>query len=152
MRTYSIDGLESHVHAHIQLGHLFHSIVLSRPDLFQVVSGPAFALVTMAVVPRLHQQQPPSDIESYLATASANVLTKEVLDVIRSREDIYLLGVNINGVYAIRVMCAITQTEERHMWRAFDILVRVTEEVLDRHAHHQDLQLTTRTEGVTSRL
>jgi glutamate/tyrosine decarboxylase-like PLP-dependent enzyme len=34
MRTYGIQGFKAHIRNHIRLGELFHSLVKSRPDLF----------------------------------------------------------------------------------------------------------------------
>ena len=129
MRTYGIDGMKSHIRGHIQLGELFHSLVLSRGDLFHVVAGPTFAMVVLSVVPRFQQ----SNGVPSAASTGADAITKEVVDTIKSRGEIFLLGVVVDGVYAIRVLCAISKAEECYIWRGFDILVRMTEEVLYRH-------------------
>lgn len=129
MRTYGIDGMKSHIWGHIQLGEFFHSLVLSREDLFHVVTKPAFAMVVLSVIPRFQQS---NELPS-TASASADAITKEVVDTVKSRGEIFLLGVVVGGVYAIRVLCAIPKAEEFYIRRAFDILVHTTEEVLDRH-------------------
>ena len=137
MRTYGIDGMKSHIRSHIRLGELFHSLVLSRKDLFHVVTEPAFALVVLSVVPRFQQ----TNDSTSTASASANAITKEVVDTIKSRGEIFLLGVVLSGVYAIRVRCAIPKAEEQYIRHTFEVLVRTTEEVLDRHKESEQHQI-----------
>ncbi|KAL9098462.1 MAG: hypothetical protein Q9187_009660, partial [Circinaria calcarea] len=136
MRTYGIDGMKSHIRSHIQLGELFHSLVLSRKDLFHVVTEPAFALVVLSVVPRSQQ----TNNLSSAASAAANTITKEVVDTIKSRGEIFLLGVILNGIYAIRVRCSIPKAEEQYIRHTFEVLVRTTEEVLDQHMEVEQRQ------------
>lgn len=52
LRVYGIEGLKAHIRGHIRIGELFHSLVASRPDLFNVLTTPAFALTVFNVVPR----------------------------------------------------------------------------------------------------
>lgn len=51
MRVYGTEGLKSHIRGHVKLGEIFHSLVASRPDLFKVLSTPAFALTVFNIVP-----------------------------------------------------------------------------------------------------
>lgn len=53
MRSYGVDGLKARIRNRVQLGSLFHSWILSRPDLFSVRAPPAFALTVITIVPRL---------------------------------------------------------------------------------------------------
>lgn len=144
LRTYGISGLKSHVRKGIKLGELFHSLVLSRPDLFRVLAPPAFALTVLAVLPRRSKQrltserigdgvQATNDIVingDFSELDSANKITKEVLDQINASGQLYLTGTVVNDIYAIRVVSANELADEEHVRRAFQILVLVTEEVL----------------------
>ena len=136
MRSYGIDGIKSHIRQGIQLGVLFHSLVLSRKDLFHVVTEPAFALVLFSVVPRLSA----SDPSSSSVFPNADAITKEVVDTLNNRGQIFLLGVDVNGKYAIRVCCAIPKAEEHYIRHAFDIIVRTTNEALDRYRDTEQQQ------------
>ena len=129
MRSYGIDGLKKHIRNHIELGDIFHSLILSRPDLFRVITKPAFAVVLFTVVPPLElvNSSPASN------PVSADAMTKEVHNTIKQKEDILLLGVPVDGVYAIRVCCAIPTGEEKYIRRCFDIVVKTTEEVLKQY-------------------
>ena len=140
MRTYGIDGLKAHIRQHIKLGELFHSLVLSRRDLFKVVTDPSFALTVLTVI---HPSQssstcdPGADASSLdlgcPATIPGDTLTKEVYERINSNGEIFLTSTVVNGVYAIRVVSAISKPEEKYIREAFNILVRTTEESFDKH-------------------
>lgn len=124
--------------------------MLERPDLFRVATPPAFALTVLTVVPRavkmletdaggpsrpgvsdgLAMDEPPKTQDQALATA--NRITKEVYELVNSRGEIFLTSGVVNGVYAIRVVSANPKADEKHLKKAFDILVATAEEVLGR--------------------
>ncbi|KAL8949331.1 MAG: hypothetical protein Q9222_004556 [Ikaeria aurantiellina] len=60
----------------------------------------------------------------------ANTITKEVYERINAAGEIFLTGTVIKDVFAIRVVSANEQADEKHLRKAFEILVRVTREVL----------------------
>src|ERR1700712_2987982 len=49
LRTYGVSGIQAHIRNHVKLGELFHELVLTRDDLFSVVTGPTFALTVITV-------------------------------------------------------------------------------------------------------
>lgn len=118
LRTYGVSGLRAHIRKHVQFGEFFHDLVLGRKDLFKVLTGPAFALTTVNVVPKEGDER------------DANALTKEVYEMIFKRGEVYLSSGVVNGVYAIRVVSANPLAEERFLRKVFDLLVDTTEEVL----------------------
>ncbi|KAI9820317.1 MAG: hypothetical protein M1827_005939 [Pycnora praestabilis] len=145
MRTYGVEGLKAHIRNHIKLGDLFHSLISSRSDLFQILTTPAFALTVLTVVPRSQSggasaASPPNlaheaytngftpDAASQMKM-DANALTKEVYELINSRGEIYLTSSVISGTYAIRVVSANPKAEEHYIRNAFNILVKTAEEV-----------------------
>ncbi|OJD33240.1 aromatic-l-amino-acid decarboxylase [Diplodia corticola] len=85
--------------------------------------------------------QPDPDHEAYLndftsdaeehALLEANEITKEVYETINKRGEIFLTSGIVGGVYVIRVVASTPRVEERHVRRAFDILVKTAEEVLE---------------------
>ena len=150
LRTYGVEGLKAHIRNHIRLGERFHSWVLGRPDLFRVVTPPAFALTVLTVVPRAGGKMevdaggasrpgvsdglakdgvPETEDQGLLA---ANRITKEVYELVNLRGEIFLTSGVVNGVYAIRVVSANPKADEEHLRKAFDILVATAEEVLGR--------------------
>src|ERR1700759_286955 len=57
IRSYGIEGLQKHIRSHIELGEKFHSLILSRKDLFDVLTGPAFALTVITLKPRRRERR-----------------------------------------------------------------------------------------------
>jgi aromatic-L-amino-acid decarboxylase len=147
LRTYGISGIQAHIRKHVRLGELFHELVLTRADLFSVLTGPAFALTVITIKQpkrerRVSANQPDPLHERYLndftpdaknqALIDANSLTKEVYELVNQRGEIFLTSSVISGIYAIRVVSASPNAEERYVRRAFEILVEVTEEILQK--------------------
>jgi len=145
LRSYGVSGIQKHIRNHIQLGKLFHGLIQTRNDLFSVLAGPAFALTVITVVPRpkggaAAANHPDPGHERYLNdftpdakaqnTMDANKLTQAVYELVNGKGEIFLTSSVIGGVYAIRVVSASPSAEEKHMRRAFDILVAAAEEVL----------------------
>ncbi|MCJ1415755.1 hypothetical protein MMC32_002088 [Xylographa parallela] len=149
LRTYGANGLRAHIRNHVWLGELFHSLVLSRPDLFSVPTPPAFALTVLTVIPHLkttngvqHEVASDAGVSDGLVKTNgvggkhdgdvgeANAVTKEVYELINARGQIFLTSGVVNGVYAIRVVSANPKAEQKFIRRAFDIIVQTAEEVL----------------------
>lgn len=154
LRTYGVAGLKNHIRNHIQLGEMFHGLVKSRPDLFRVLVPPAFALTVLTIVaPRHGSAQPETNghltngesngganseapigeteiIKSSATDNHANTLTQEIYERINAEGKIFLTTSVVKGVYAIRVVSANPKADEKHLRRAFEILVGTTEEVL----------------------
>ncbi|KAM3150441.1 Tyrosine decarboxylase 2 [Botrytis cinerea] len=119
LRTYGVKGLQEHIRKHVKLGELLVSLLKTREDLFNIVTGPNFALTVLNIVPK-----------STNADAQ-NSLTKEVYELINKRSEIYLTAGVVAGAYVIRVVSANPKAEESYIRKAFDILVDTTEEVRD---------------------
>lgn len=150
MRTYGVQGLKAHIRNHVKLGELFHSLVRSRPDLFRVMTPPAFALTVLTVVPRPSSpsvtaaSQPNPAHEAYTndftpdassqAAVDANALTKEVYELVNRQGEIFLTSSVIAGHYAIRVVSANPKAEEKYIRKAFEVLVQAAESVVGRDA------------------
>jgi aromatic-L-amino-acid/L-tryptophan decarboxylase len=147
LRSYGVSGIQRHIRNHVRLGELFHSLVQTRADLFSVLAGPAFALTVITVVPRAKDgavaaNHSDARHERYLNdftpdakaqnTMDANKLTQAVYELVNTKGEIFLTSSVIGGVYAIRVVNASPSADEKHMRRAFDILVAAAEEVLQK--------------------
>ena len=150
LRTYGVSGLKAYIRNHVQLGKMFHDCVKSRSDLFTVIAPPAFALTVFTVKPVREEQGPSASVEpSCLLQENkmgavetlpayderqvkrANEVTKRVYEAINAGGEIFLTSTLIKGVYAIRVVSANLKTDEQHLRRAFDILVRTAQDVVD---------------------
>jgi len=120
MRTYGVEGMQEHIRRHVKLGEFFHGLVKERSDLFNIITGPSFALTVFNVKPK--------DGESLDET---NKLSKEVYELVNRRGEIYITSSVVGGIYAIRVVSANQLAEEKYVRNAFDIIVKATEEVRD---------------------
>ncbi|GAM91628.1 hypothetical protein ANO11243_096800 [Dothideomycetidae sp. 11243] len=152
MRTYGLEGMRAHIRRHIALGEGFAALLRTRPDLFQILAGPAFALTVLTIKPRpraaIHttdnkaadprpyeeSQRPlvPEQIDE--DREEANSVTKEVYTLIDGEKQIFLTASVIGGVYAIRVVSANPLAEEKYVKRAFEIIVDAAERVLERRS------------------
>lgn len=154
LRTYGVNGLKDHIRNHIQLGEMFHGLIKSRPELFRVLTPPAFALTVFTIVPPRHGLAKPETnghltngesngsakveaptgeteiVKSYVTDNQANTLTQEIYERMNADGKIFLTSSVVKGVYAIRVVSANPKADEKHLRRAFEILVGTTEEVL----------------------
>jgi aromatic-L-amino-acid/L-tryptophan decarboxylase len=119
LRTYGINGLQAHIRKHVQLGEIFAGLLKTRRDLFEMVTGPSFALTVFNIVSKMASKE------------EQDKLTKDVYEMVNKRGEIYLTSSVVGGVYVIRVVSANPLAEERNVRRAFEILVEVAEEVRD---------------------
>jgi aromatic-L-amino-acid decarboxylase len=141
LRSYGVSGLRKFIRHHIQLGEYFHGLLLSRKDLFTVVTGPAFGLTTFHVNPQPHRlassDKPDPQHEAFTNDfttdagqqwrVEANQLTKEVYEDVNSKGEYFLTGTVVGGVYVIRVVSATERAEERFLRGVFEELVKAVE-------------------------
>ena len=154
LRTYGVSGLKAYIRNHIRLGTIFHGWVESRPDLFGVLTPPAFALTVFTVKPECPEggldddvmlsQLPIEDRAAAVETISqyadqkvkrSNEVTKRVYEAINAGGEIFLTSTMVKDVYAIRVVSANTNTDEEHLRKAFDLLVQKAQDVIRQERH-----------------
>ncbi|KAH7360116.1 pyridoxal phosphate-dependent transferase [Rhexocercosporidium sp. MPI-PUGE-AT-0058] len=119
LRTYGVKGLQAHIRKHVKLGEVFAGLLETRKDLFEIVTGPSFALVVFAIVPKVKGQK------------ERDAITKEVYELVNKRGEIYITSSVVGGEYVIRVVSANPLAEEKFIRKAFEILVDTTEELRD---------------------
>ncbi|KAL3477285.1 pyridoxal phosphate-dependent transferase [Aspergillus californicus] len=135
MRSYGLNGMKEFVRKGIRLGNTFADLVRTRPDLFEIVTKPAFGLTVFRVKP----SSSAGGSEALTNDGSAGIVqpcgkadevTKEIYELINSRGEIFITSTVMAGIYAIRVVSANERAGEEFIRRAFDILVETSEEVL----------------------
>jgi aromatic-L-amino-acid decarboxylase len=119
LRTYGVKGLQAHIRKTIKLGETFAGLLETRKDLFEIVTGPSFALTVFTIVPKV----PGSEAQ--------DKVTKDVYETVNKRGEIYITSSVVGGVYVIRVVSANPLAEEKYIRKAFKILVETTEELRD---------------------
>lgn len=141
LRTYGVDGLQSHIRNDIKLGHSLHSLVRSRSDLFVVIGKPQFSLVVVSISPKalgnystvrrqMHQANDYPWQADFLTIQEANEITELVYESIIDSGELYLTSTMVGETLSLRFVCAHPGIDEKHMRKAFDTLVRATEMVI----------------------
>lgn len=125
MRSYGLNGLKAHIRRTIGLGNLFADLIRESPNLFELITRPAFALTVFRISPKAVSSADKPD-------EACNALTKEVAELVNARGEIFITSSVVAGVSAIRVVSANLAAEEGYVRRAFEILAETTKEVLGR--------------------
>ncbi|KAK7747751.1 hypothetical protein SLS62_008895 [Diatrype stigma] len=123
LRTYGVRGLQAHVRKRVAFAEVFAGLLRGRPDLFDIVTGPRFALTVF----RLRG----GGGEGATATLEEqNDLTKKLYEAVLAEGKIFLSSTVVGGVYAIRHNPATPFVEEHHVRKHFEIFVEAAEKVL----------------------
>ncbi|KAI9370251.1 pyridoxal phosphate-dependent transferase [Aspergillus egyptiacus] len=135
IRSYGLKGLKAYIRKGISIGNTFADLIRSRPDLFEVVTKPAFGLTVLRVrgtkVETTNGTIANGETQAVVKPdEKADQVTKEVYETINSRGEIFITSTVMAGIYAIRVVSANERAEEKYIRRAFEILVETAEEVL----------------------
>lgn len=117
LRTYGVKGLQEHIRKHVKMGEVFAGLLQTRKDLFNIITGPSFALTVFNIVPKVANKE------------DQDKLSRDVYELINKRGEIYLTSTVVGGTYAIRVVSANPMADEKNLRRAFEILVETAEEV-----------------------
>ncbi|KAH6659780.1 pyridoxal phosphate-dependent transferase [Truncatella angustata] len=120
IRTFGIKGLQSHIRKHVGLGETFAELLRSRSDLFEIVTGPRFALTVF----KLRGKGEAATLEEQ------NVLTKTMHEAVNDEGKIFLSSTVVGGVFAIRHCPATPFVEEEHVKMHFQVLVASAEKTL----------------------
>jgi len=119
LRTYGVKGLQAHIRKTTNLGETFAGLLETRKDLFEIITGPSFALTVFNIVPKVAGKE------------EQDRITKDVYELVNKRGEIYITSSVVGGVYVIRVVSANPMAEEKYLRKAFKILVETTEELRD---------------------
>ena len=119
LRTYGVKGLQEHIRKHIKLGETFAGLLKTRKDLFNIITGPSFALTVFNIVPKV------------VGKEEQDRISKDVYELVNKRGEIYITSSVVHGTYAIRVVSANPMAEEKYIHKAFEILVDTAEEIRD---------------------
>ncbi|KAK6067009.1 hypothetical protein SCUP234_11846 [Seiridium cupressi] len=120
IRTFGIKGLQAHIRKHVGLGEKFAELVKSRGDLFEIVTGPRFALTVF----KLKGKGEAATLDEQ------NALTKTMHEAVNNEGKIFLSSTVVGGVFAIRHCPATPFVEEEHVKKHFDVLVAAAHKTL----------------------
>lgn len=117
LRTYGVTGLQEYIRCGIKFGESFADMLRSRPDLFQILTGPSFALVVFRMVGKGQDRE------------EKNKLTKALCEKINTSGKMWVTPTLLDGRFAIRFMTGVRTTEQKHIDAAFESIVRYAEEI-----------------------
>ncbi|EON96603.1 putative aromatic-l-amino-acid decarboxylase protein [Phaeoacremonium minimum UCRPA7] len=120
LRSYGVKGLQAYIRRTTKNGELFAELLGSRPDLFEILTGPRFALTVFRMVGR----------SAGADTEEKNACTKELCETVNASGKIWITGTMLDGQFAIRVMTANQLTEEEHVRKGFQVIVETAEMIL----------------------
>ncbi|TGZ82137.1 PLP-dependent transferase [Ascodesmis nigricans] len=127
MRTFGVEGLQAHIRHTVSTGLVFSKLVQERPDRFQIFTPPAFALTVFSVNPIVPDEE--GSVER------RNEITKEVYEAVNADGEIFITSSIIDGNYVMRVVSGNAKIEEKHLQRAFEIILQKTEDIRAKGAH-----------------
>jgi glutamate/tyrosine decarboxylase-like PLP-dependent enzyme len=100
---------------------LMEKHLLSRPSLFEIVTGPILSLLTFRI------KSPNAEI------ISDNKLTNAVYDAINEEGTLFLTHTVLNGLDVIRFAVGSPWTEDRHVENAFSVIEAIALKTLSLH-------------------
>ncbi|KAK4103737.1 aromatic-L-amino-acid decarboxylase-like protein [Parathielavia hyrcaniae] len=120
LRSYGVKGLQEYIRRTIKMGEDFAEALRARSDLFDIITGPSFALTVF----RLAAKSEGASLEE------RNALTKKLYDAVNAMGKIWVTSTELDGRFAIRLMTGVRTTQKEHVDAAVKILVEVAEEVM----------------------
>lgn len=121
MRTYGVSGLQAHIRNTISHGEHFAALIRSRPDLFKIITLPAFALTVFVV----NHGDGGQELEVQ------NKVTKAVYERVNEEGKVYITSTVVDGIYAIRVVGAGPKVRKETLERAFEVITETVAAVKD---------------------
>ncbi|KAK2746153.1 hypothetical protein FQN55_005782 [Onygenales sp. PD_40] len=133
MRSYGLSGMKAHIRNGIEIGRVFADLVKEREDLFEIVTRPVLGVTALRVkgLDELVQSNGVNGTANKSGSSSSAAITKTVCETVNSRGEVFITSSVVDGVTVIRVVSGNPLAEEKYVRRAFEILVSVTEEVLE---------------------
>ena len=120
LRSYGVRGLQDYIRRTIRLGEEFAGWLRGRPDLFEILTGPAFALTVFRMAA-------PSEGASL---EERNALTRALYEKVNATGRLWVTSTQLDGIFAIRLMTGVRTTEREHVESSFKTLVEAAEEVI----------------------
>lgn len=130
LRTYGISGLQNHVRKHMALAESFARDLKKREELFEIVTGPRFALTTFKMKNVKAVSGAASSGDAAAAVAAQNTLTKTVYDAILADGRIFMSSTVVGDVFCIRHCPATPFVEQHHVDTHVEIITEVAEKTI----------------------
>jgi aromatic-L-amino-acid decarboxylase len=113
LRYFGAEGIRDRLREHVRLAQLFASWVDADPDWERVAPVP-FSVVCFRVHPR--------DFKG--SAAELDALNQRVLEAVNKSGDVFISHTALDGHIVLRLAVGNIRTEERHLRRAWELLVK----------------------------
>lgn len=118
MRNYGVKGIQEYIRSGIRMADQFADWLRGRPDLFEIITGPSFALTVFRIID-------PNGDENRM-----NLLTKGVYENVNQTGKLWVTSTVLEGKFTIRFMTANRMTEESHVRAGFELIEETTERLV----------------------
>ncbi len=116
IRSYGVKGLEAMLREHIRLGQLFKSWV-EGDEKFELMAPVPLSLVCF----RLNDGRDEDALDR---------LNRQLLDLVNASGEVFLTHTTLRGRYVLRLAVGQRTTEERHVRRAWEIILAAASKLL----------------------
>lgn len=125
LRNFGVCGLRAYIRKGVALGETFAGWVGGRPDLFEILTGPVFALTVF----RMAGEKVGDDEDR------RNELTKRLHEEVNKTGRMWVTSTVLERKFAIRVQTANRMTDEQHVRAAWKLLEQTAERLVDEGAN-----------------
>jgi aromatic-L-amino-acid decarboxylase len=117
IRSYGVEGLQRIVREHIRLAELFKGWV-DEHELFEIMAPMPLSLVCFRMTNGGTEEE-------------LNALNKELIERINKSGEALLTQTRLKGKFVLRMAIGVRTTEERHVSKAWDLIVRTAKNILE---------------------
>ncbi|KAK3391066.1 pyridoxal phosphate-dependent transferase [Podospora didyma] len=126
LRSYGAEGLRAYIRRTTKLGEEFANWIRDRPDLFEILTGPSFALTVFRMVGKSGEGEASSSSSD---EEERNALTRTLYETVNRSGKMWVTSTVLEGRFGIRMMTGVRTTEQEHVEAAFKALVDAAEEI-----------------------
>ena len=119
LRSFGRTGIQKHIRSHISMAQEFSGWLESRPDLFEILAAPAFAVNVFSV----------AESAAHRHEVTQDRCTKILVQVVNNSGKAWISDTVIDGQQAIRVVSANTKAELPWLRMLFEFLVTAIESI-----------------------
>lgn len=118
LRNYGVKGIQEYIRKGIRMADQFASWLQGRPDLFEIITGPSFALTVFRIKDADGDEN------------RMNELTRSVYEEINQTGKLWVTSTIVEGKFTIRFMTANRMTDECHVRAGFELIEKTADLLL----------------------
>ncbi|TFG63470.1 MAG: aspartate aminotransferase family protein [Spirochaetales bacterium] len=121
LRSFGLEGLREKLRAHIAQAEQF-TAWLREDGRFEILAPVNLNLVCFRYIPRSGQSPRTPDSPGVPSEAELETINKKLLDRVNGTGKVFLTHTKLNGKFTLRMCIGQTNTEERHVRQAWELL------------------------------